>query len=101
MITEKTKPLYTLTVGEYIELTRETVLTVIGEKRDFQNTNGENEEHFTIAQLAKFLNCSLVSIHSYKKKGLPFYRVGRKVLFKKTEVLAFMHSTAKGRRRIC
>jgi hypothetical protein len=37
----------------------------------------------------------LVSIHAYKKKGLPFYRVGRKVLFKKSEVLEFMKNSTK------
>jgi hypothetical protein len=30
-----------------------------------------------------------VSIHSYNKLGMSIYRVGRKLLFRKTEVLGF------------
>jgi hypothetical protein len=50
------------------------------------------EEVFNIMELAKFLRCSKVSIHNYKKLGMPFYRIGRKLLFKKAEVLNFMRT---------
>jgi hypothetical protein len=44
----------------------------------------------SIESLMNFLGCNKASVHNYKKRGLPFYRVGRKVLFKKEEVLVFM-----------
>jgi hypothetical protein len=48
------------------------------------------DECFDITGLAEFLHCSKASIHSYKKKGMPYYRIGRKILFKKSEILNFM-----------
>ena len=92
MISDTSKPLYTLTVGEFKELARQVFLTVITEQPQ-QSENADKDEHLNISQCAKFLGCSLGSLHSYKKQGLPFYRVGRKVLFKKSEVLAFMKNS--------
>src|SRR5882724_4202562 len=94
------QPLYTLTIGEYVALTKKIVEETIKEKFN-QNSSSQNlkedDETFNIVELAKFLRCSKVSIHKYKKKGLPFYRIGRKILFKKNEVLNFMNSL-KGKR---
>jgi excisionase family DNA binding protein len=88
------KPLFTLSIGEFMELTKELVNTALKEKEQEKihgaETADKKEEHFNIKELACFLKCSKVSIHKYKKMGLPFYRIGRKVLFKKTEVLNFM-----------
>lgn len=89
-----TKPLFTLTIGEFIALTKELVNEALMQKEQEKKQAIENatnkEEHFNIKELATFLKCSKVSIHQYKKIGLPFYRIGRKLLFKKTEVLNFM-----------
>lgn len=88
------KPLYSLTIGEFVAITKELIDKAIKEKDEAAATLSEGlkakEEHFNIKQLADFLNCSKVSIHNYKKMGLPFYRIGRKILFKKQEVLNFM-----------
>jgi excisionase family DNA binding protein len=86
------KPLYALTVEEFIELTEKTVRQAIEAEKVKQlgETSGPVDNCMTIRQCADFLNCSLVSIHNYKKQGLPYYRVGRKVLFKTSEVLNFM-----------
>lgn len=88
------KPLYALTIGEFITITKTLINEAITEKESEQNqiteqTKGK-EEHYTIRELAAFLHCSKVSIHKYKKLGLPFYRLGRKILFRKQEVLNFM-----------
>ena len=88
------KPLYTLTIGEFLELTKRTVHTVISENKP-EPVPADKEEHFNIRQCAQFLGCTLVSIHNYKKRGLPYYRIGRKVLFKKSEVLDFMKTAFK------
>jgi excisionase family DNA binding protein len=66
--------------------------TTIEEELDGQEVEkfGDREEYMSIAQCAKFLGCSKVTIHEYKKQGLPFYRIGRTVKFKKSEVLNFM-----------
>ncbi len=90
------KPLYALTIGEFIELTKQLVAETLKEreqkKETDKNKDEEKAETFNILELAKFLRCSKVSIHNYKRLGMPFYRIGRKILFKKNEVLNFMKS---------
>ncbi len=89
------KPLFSLTVEEFMAITKrlvnEAVREIKAEPEEVLSIE-DGIEHFTIKELATFLRCSIVSIHNYKKMGMPFYRVGRKVLFKKQEVLAFMKS---------
>ena len=96
MLPDTSRPLYTLTIGEFKELARQIILAVITEQPHLQiEPNTAQDEHLNIDQCAKFLGCSTVSIHNYKKQGLPFYRIGRKVLFKKSEVLSFMKDSIK------
>jgi excisionase family DNA binding protein len=89
-MSDYTKPLYSLTVGEYVELTKNTMISALKEQEIKPEIKPDQEEHFTIRECAAFLHCSVVSIHNYKKQGMPYYRIGRKVLFKKSEVLEFM-----------
>jgi excisionase family DNA binding protein len=51
---------------------------------------GDREEYMSIEECAKFLGRSKVTIHEYKKKGLPCFKLGRTIKFKKSEVLNFM-----------
>lgn len=95
----KSKPLFTLTIEEFIALTKGLVEEVLGQKQKEQiEKQTEQDECFDIPALADFLHCSKVSIHNYKKKGMPFYRIGRKLLFKKSEVLNFMKGLRVSRR---
>lgn len=90
-MSDYTKPLYSLTVGEFVELTKIIMSSALKEQQEQKpEIKLDQEEHFTIQECAKFLHCSVVSIHNYKKQGMPYYRIGRKVLFKKSEVLEFM-----------
>lgn len=87
------KPLYSLTIGEFMGLIKRLVAEAVNEKAGESKAPADGtEENFNIGQLAAFLKCSKVSIHNYKKLGMPFYRIGRKILFKKSEVLNFMRS---------
>jgi hypothetical protein len=72
------------------ELVNEAFTKKEQEKTNENKKDNNDDEHFDIQGLADFLKCSKVSIHKYKKAGLPFYRMGRKILFKKAEVLNFM-----------
>lgn len=90
---ELSKPLYALTVGEFVKLMRDTATSIL--PLPTAEKTFDQEEHFTIEQLKKFLNCSKVTLHNYKKRGMPYYRIGRKLLFKKSEVLEFMRKNAK------
>ncbi|MGZ3883209.1 MAG: helix-turn-helix domain-containing protein [Bacteroidia bacterium] len=88
------KPLFTLTIGEFIAMTRKLVEETVQEKLQGEQVHakGEHDEQGTLSirELMAFLRCSKASVHNYKNLGLPFYRVGRKVLFRKNEVLEFM-----------
>jgi excisionase family DNA binding protein len=93
MDNELKKPLYALTIGEFTQLMREILNSNVPEH--VVNETHDEEEYFTISQLSEFLNCSKVTLHNYKNRGLPYYRIGRKLLFKKSEVLDFMKKNVK------
>lgn len=88
------KPLFTLTIGEFMALTKKLVEETINEKMQsssIQKLDETNENaELNISELTTFLHCSKASVHNYKKLGMPFYRIGRKILFRKNEVLNFM-----------
>lgn len=88
------KPLFTLTIAEFMVLTKKLVEETINEKMQSFNTQKLDETNevaeLNISELTKFLHCSKASVHNYKKLGMPFYRIGRKILFRKNEVLNFM-----------
>ena len=100
---QEQKPLYSLTIEEFITLTKKLIAeAIIGNKEENSISKydiKQSDEEFNILELSKFLRCSKVSIHNYKKLGMPFYRIGRKLLFKKAEVLNFM-KTLKHKRII-
>jgi hypothetical protein len=100
---DRLKPLYTLTIDEFKTLSRMLIDEALDAREQNKKLLDENDnkkvEHFTIKQLTDFLSCSKQSIHNYKKAGLPFYRIGRKILFEKKKVLEFM-KTIKTKRII-
>ena len=90
------KPLFSLTVAEFAELIKGVVADALGNREQFKlqvlREHPGEDVTFNIGELAEFLKCSKVTVHKYKKRGMPFYRVGRKILFKKNEVLDFMRT---------
>jgi hypothetical protein len=93
------KLLFTLTIGEYMAMAKKMVEETVAEKLQEASLPGKDknkDEVFSIPELMGFLRCSKPSVHNYKKLGMPFYRIGRKILFKKQEVLTFM-KTLKGK----
>lgn len=90
------KPLFTLSIAEFMALINNTVEGALKEKfKVSEDKPKEEEQHFNIGELSKFLGCTKVSIHNYKKRGLPYYKIGRTILFKKSEVLVFMRKLRK------
>jgi excisionase family DNA binding protein len=90
------KPLFSLTVAEFVELVNGVVQDALTKREQFKlkvlKETPDEDQTFNIAELAGFLKCSKVTVHKYKKRGMPFYRVGRKILFRKNEVLDFMRT---------
>lgn len=56
---------------------------------------GDREKLLSIKECAAFLGCSEVSVHAYKKMGLPFFKTGRTVKFLKSEILVFMRKQSR------
>ena len=58
--------------------------------------SSKEEDYLTTEEAAQFLKVSLVSIHNWKRdKGLPFYRLGRSIRFKKIDLIAFTEKRQK------
>ncbi len=50
-----------------------------------------------IGDVAKLLNVSIVTIHTWKKEGkIPFYRISNKVFFKESEILESLKKIGRG-----
>jgi len=59
-------------------------------------TKDSDEIYLSQRETAKFLRVSLPTIISWKKaRKIPFYQHGRKILFKKSEVLDAMRNSTK------
>lgn len=58
------------------------------------------DQTLTRREAAKLLDCSLTTLCHYQKEGvIPFYKVGKKVLFKREEILvAIRHQVKNGGR---
>lgn len=56
-----------------------------------ENKHSKNDgELLTLDETAKFLKKSIVTIHSWKKRGLlPYIRISNKIYFRKSDLLNF------------
>ena len=60
-------------------------------KREIKDSD---EVYFSQREVAKFLRMSLPTVIAWKRSGkIPYYQHGRKVLFKKSEVLEAMKNS--------
>ncbi len=82
--------LTSFTVDELRDIFREELLKFFSEFDVNKNKAAEIEDvdqEFDIKGVAEYLKCSVMTIHNLKKDGaIPFYRLGRKVYFKKSEI---------------
>ena len=92
-----------LTVEQFSDLVKELIadnqITQNNEKTD---TTENNEDMMTVETLSEFLHCSPATIFNHRKKGwLPQpYQVGRKVVWKKSEVVEFLKTPVNRRKRV-
>ncbi len=82
--------------GELIKIMDELIA------RHIQNlprpTMQEEEELLTTRQVAELLHTTVQNVHAKKKEGkIPFVRLGAKVLFKKSEVIASLKSAVRSK----
>lgn len=57
-------------------------------KQNFDSEVKVEEALLSRKQTAEFLHCNLVTLWRYTREGrIPYYRVGRRMFFKKSEIL--------------
>lgn len=76
------------------------VKNVVSVRERAQSTAREVDEVLSRREAAALLNCSLTTLCHYQKQGvIPFYKAGKKVLFKREELLdAIRKQVRKGGR---
>jgi len=58
-----------------------------------------DEKLLSRAQMARELNVSLVTLHQWQKDGLPYRRLHRRIYFVKSEVLDYMYTNQKSKKK--
>jgi len=100
---DRKQPIYTLTVEQFSDLVKELIAQNQPVQSNEQtDTIGNNEDMMTVETLSEFLHCSPATIFNHRKKGwLPQpYQVGRKVVWKKSEVVEFLKTPVNRRKRV-
>ncbi len=68
-------------------LIKKCLVEVLNDYAFEKNRDHAEEEILSIEDVQKIFNVSKVTIHKWKKKGLlPYYKMNRKVYFKKSEI---------------
>ena len=83
------KQIFTSFTVEELKCTiKDCIKDVLKEERKNVSDKSNDEELLNIEAVQKMLGVSKVTIHKWKKKGLiPFYKINRKLYFKKSELL--------------
>ena len=80
--------LTSLTAEELVRTIKDGIKDVLIEKHANSFQEDKEEDLLSIEDVQKIFRVSKVTIHKWKKLGLiPFYKVNRKLYFKKSEVL--------------
>jgi len=61
--------------------------------------SASDEKLLSRAQMARELNVSLVTLHQWQKDGLPYRRLHRRIYFVKSEVLDYMYTNQKSKKK--
>ena len=64
-----------------------------------QAISPKQEPLVTRKQMAIELNISLVTLNQWQKEGLPYHRLHRRIYFIKSEVLAYMYTNQKTKKK--
>lgn len=78
------KPLYSLTIAEYIELNKKLFSEL--NKKDNHTINDENI-FLTISEASKYTNLAKQTLYGLtSKRGIPFIKRSKKIYFKKSDL---------------
>lgn len=80
-----------LSIDELIDLIKKGVSEAISSNPKKESQQVVSDDLLNIEDIQKIFGVSKVTVHKWKKKGLiPFYKMNRKVYFKKSEVIDSM-----------
>jgi len=80
-----------LNVEELTEILKKCIYEAFSSKNKEIPKEISSDDLLNIEDIQKIFNVSKVTVHKWKKKGLiPFYKMNRKVYFKKSEVIDSM-----------
>lgn len=81
-----------LKIDELTELIRKGVTDAFSSQTKGKELISSEDDLLKIEDIQRIFNVSKVTVHKWKKKGLiPFYKMNRKVYFKKSEVISSMN----------
>lgn len=87
------RPLFALTVSEFKSLITETVISVLDEH---YLTKENSEILMNIQEAAALMNLAIPTLYEKtSKRIIPHYKHGKKLLFKKSELLAWIESSKR------
>jgi hypothetical protein len=80
-----------LKFDELTDLIKKCVSEAVSSSNKETSRELPSDDLLNIEDIQKIFNVSKVTVHKWKKKGLiPFYKMNRKVYFKKSEVINSM-----------
>jgi hypothetical protein len=82
-----------LKVEDFFEMIKKCISDAISLKLKEGDQETPADDLLNIEDIQKIFNVSKVTVHKWKKKGLiPFYKMNRKVYFKKSEIINSMNN---------
>lgn len=82
----------TLNVDDLTDIITKCVTDAVALKSKESSQTPPSDDLLNIEDIQKIFHVSKVTVHKWKKKGLiPFYKMNRKVYFKKSEVISSMN----------
>lgn len=80
-----------LSVDELTDIIKKCLVDTFSAKPAEIIKNESSDDLLSISDIQRIFDISKVTVHKWKKKGLlPYYKMNRKVYFKKSEVIASM-----------
>lgn len=73
----------------------QSVVDVVLQNQKNCNQSADNDV-LSREEVLKFLECSSPTLIKFQKEGLPYLRLGKKIYFRKSEILDFAKVSKKG-----
>ena len=96
---DQSKPLYALTIGEFIELNKLIFLEIISNNQLTKQVVEKEEEVLNITQASKLVKLAVPTLYSLVSRGqIPYFKISglKRIYFKRSTLLSWID---EGRRK--